>query len=196
MFSDGIAEMKTKEQILIEQINQKRREGYHELFRLFYQSLVMYAMKYLNEQEEAEDVVQDVFVSVWEKKEEFHSYLSFQVFLYNSVKNTCLNRLKHKKVEEKYVAYQQQYPDEIMTEQYEFMEEEVYRRLFKTVDELPPRCREVFLLHLDGKKNEEIAALLNITLLTVKTQKKKAVRYLRQQMGPLVFYFLYLSFIS
>ena len=93
-----------------------------------------------------------------------------------------LNRIKHKKVEEKYAAYRQLHPVNPELDDYDVMEEEIYRRLFKTIDELPPRCKEIFLLHLDGKKNEEIAAQLKITLLTVKTQKKKAVRYIREKM--------------
>ena len=99
--------MKTKEEIFIEQINLKRREAYHELFRRFYRSLVIFALKYIDEQGEAEDIVQELFVSVWEKEEKFMSYASFRVFLYNAVRNTCLNRIKHKKVEEKYAAYRQ-----------------------------------------------------------------------------------------
>ena len=91
--------MKTKEEIFIEQINLKRREAYHELFRRFYRSLVIFALKYIDEQGEAEDIVQELFVSVWEKEEKFMSYASFRVFLYNAVRNTCLNRIKHKKVE-------------------------------------------------------------------------------------------------
>ena len=57
--------MKTKEEIFIEQINLKRREAYHELFRRFYRSLVIFALKYIDEQGEAEDIVQELFVSVW-----------------------------------------------------------------------------------------------------------------------------------
>ena len=165
--------MKTKEEIFIEQINLKRREAYHELFRRFYRSLVIFALK---------DIVQELFVSVWEKEEKFMSYASFRVFLYNAVRNTCLNRIKHKKVEEKYAAYRQLHPENPELDDYDIMEEEIYRGLFKTIDELPPRCKEIFLLHLDGKKNEEIAAQLKITLLTVKTQKKKALRYIREKM--------------
>ena len=93
-----------------------------------------------------------------------------------------IEQIKHKKVEEKYAAYRQLHPENPELDDYDVMEEEIYRWLFKTIDELPPRCKEIFLLHLDGKKNEEIAAQLKITLLTVKTQKKKAVRYIREKM--------------
>ena len=93
-----------------------------------------------------------------------------------------IEQIKHKKVEEKYAAYRQLHPENPELDDYDVMEEEIYRWLFKTIDELPPRCKKIFLLHLDGKKNEEIAAQLKITLLTVKTQKKKALRYIREKM--------------
>lgn len=84
--------MKSREDLFIEQINEKREEAYHELFKEFYRSLVLFAMRYIEEQEEAEDIIQELFVAVWEKKEKFLSYNSFCVFLYRSVRNTCLNR--------------------------------------------------------------------------------------------------------
>lgn len=183
-----------RQEIFIERINQKQREAYYDLFREFYQSLVMFAMRYIGVQSEAEDIVQDLFVAVYEKQEKFLSYNSFRVFLYNSVRNTCLNLIKHRKVEEKYIHYSLEHADNGEDYDWELLEEELWRRLFKTIDELPPRCREVFLLSLDGKKNEEIAKELHITLLTVKTQKKKAVHYLREKLGSLcLFLFLGIS---
>lgn len=172
-----------RKEIFIERINQKQREAYYDLFREFYQSLVMFAMRYIGVQSEAEDIVQDLFVAVYEKQEKFLSYNSFRMFLYNSVRNTCLNLIKHRKVEEKYIHYSLAHMEDGEGYDWELLEEELWRRLFKTIDELPPRCREVFLLSLDGKKNEEIAKELHITLLTVKTQKKKAVHYLREKLG-------------
>ena len=103
--------MNIREESFIERINSKQRAAFHELFREFFQTLVIYAMKYVSTQEEAEDIVQDVFVSVWEKEEKFLSYQSFRVFLYRSVRNTCLNFAKHKLVEKKCVADQDVHPD-------------------------------------------------------------------------------------
>ena len=93
-----------------------------------------------------------------------------------------IEQIKHKIVEEKYAAYSQLHPEKPELDDYDIMEEEIYRWLFKTIAELPPRCKEIFLLHLDRKKNEEIAAQLKITLPTVKTQKKIARRYIREKM--------------
>ena len=66
-------------------------------------------------------------------------------------------------------------------------EEEVYRLLFRAIDKLPTRCREIFLLHMDGKKNEEIATALGISIETVKTQKKRAIQSIKEQMGTCYF---------
>lgn len=186
-----IAKMKSKEDLFIEGINKKQCDTYHELFRKFYQSLVLFAMRYVDKQDEAEDVVQDLFLAVWEKEEKFFSYNSFRSFLYNSVRNTCLNKLKHRKVEEKFINYSLKNMDSFQSDDYDTLEEEIYRRLFNAINELPARCREIFLLHLDGKKNEEIAAELRITVLTVKTQKKKALRYLRARLGGLYSFLLF-----
>lgn len=184
--------MKSREDSFIERINQKQRGAYHDLFREFYCSLVIFAMKYVRTQEEAEDIVQELFTAIWEKSEKFHSYRSFRVFLYTSVRNTCLNSIKHRKVEEKYIHYSLTHSDEADDFDFGMMREEIFRQLFQVIDGLSPRCREVFLLHLDGKKNEEIAVQLNISLLTVKTQNKKAVREIRMRMGHLFLFFLYM----
>ena len=82
------------------------------------------------------------------------SYASFRVFLYNAVRNTCLNRIKHKKVEKKYAAYRQLHPENPELDDYDIMEEEIYRWLFKTIDELPPVVKKYFYCILDGRKME------------------------------------------
>jgi len=64
-------------------------------------------------------------------------------------------------------------------------EQEIYRQVFAAIEELPPRCKKVFEMHLQGKKNSEIASLLNLSIETVKTQKKRAMRHLRKRMGSL-----------
>ena len=72
------------------------------------------------------------------------------------------------------------------------MENEIYRRLYQVLDELPKRCKEVFKYYLEGKKNKEIAELLQISELTVKTQKRNAINYIRERLGAL--YVLYALF--
>ena len=105
-----------------------------------------------------------------------------------------MNHLKHKNVEEKYLASLnlENEGDDI---DLKMMEEELYRLLFKTIDELPDKCRNIFLLHLEGKGNEEIALLLNLSILTVKTQKKRAMSYIRERLGRVYFVMMSLGII-
>lgn len=113
----------------------------------------------------------------------FRSLASFRVYLYNSVRNASLDYLKHKDVEGNYL---QKMLDSHSTtfrmeeEEEGFFSEEVYRQLLQTIDALPDRCREVFLMYMEGKKNEEIATALHVSLETVKTQKKRAMSFLRK----------------
>ena len=179
--------MEQKEMEFIERINAKQRDVFRELFRMFYRYLVLYAMRYVQLQEPAEDIVQDVFVGLWKGKREYNSFHGFRAFLYESVKNGCLNYLNHRKLEQRYVAYtlDMEREEQEDSENYELMREEIYRRIYRVVEELPEGCRKVFEQHLNGKKNEEIAGLLNISVETVKSQKKKAVRMLRERLGNL-----------
>ena len=114
--------------------------------------------------------------------------LGFKNFLYNSVKNASLDYLKHKEVEGKYVRYTLRTSETEL----EVMKDEVYRRLYQVLDELPKRCQEVFKYCLEGKKNSEIAEILQISELTVKTQKRNAIVYLRKRLGRV--YMLYVLF--
>lgn len=171
----------------IENLNKQQTSAYHQLYDEYYKVLVLYAINFLSPQQAAEDIVQELFATMWEKKMKFLSLPSFRTYLYNSVRNASLNYLKHQNVESLYLEHLANTYREIIEEE-DTNEEEVYRLLFRAIDKLPTRCREVFLLHMDGKKNEEIATLLGISIETVKTQKKRAIQFIKEQMGT--YYFL------
>jgi RNA polymerase sigma-70 factor (ECF subfamily) len=168
---------------LIERINQKDRRAFHDLFNEFYNSLVSFSTRYVGRLDVAEDIVQELFVKLWETERKYLSPAGLKTFLYTSAKHASLDWLKHKVVEEKYLSMLGGESEDDLD--LKIMEEELYRTLLQVVDELPRRCREIFNLHLQGKKNEEIATLLDLSILTVKTQKKKALRYIKERMGKL-----------
>ena len=93
------------EKDFLARINAKEEKAFRELFEMFYRYLVVYAVRYVQETETAEDVVQDVFVALWKSEKEYNSFHGFRAFLYESVKNGCLNYLKHKKQEQIYADY-------------------------------------------------------------------------------------------
>ena len=159
-------------------INQK--EIFEKLFSDYYGMLVCYAQKYTKREDIAEDLVQDLFVSLWEEHRMFPSQATPRSFLYISIKNAALDYLKHQNVESRYIG-------EVLNTNSFFSDdspqkEEVFRLLFKQIDKLPERCREIFLLHLEGNDNETIAKKLSLSIETVKTQKKRAMKTLRDNL--------------
>lgn len=175
--------MADKEEDFIQRINSKKVSAFKELFNEFYNSLVLFAMKFVEQQDVAEDVVQDLFVFIWERDTTYSSYMGLKTFLYNSVRNNCLDYLKHRNVEKRYVSLLSSGTNEDDGLDDKIMKEELYRMLIEAINELPGRCREIFEYHMKGKRNEEIARDLGLSIMTVKTQKKRAVRYLKERLG-------------
>ena len=150
-----------------------RKDIFERLFSDYYGILVCYAQKYTKREDIAEDIVQDVFASLWEENRIFPSQANFRSFLYISIRNAAFDYLRHQNVESRYI-------EEALTANRflsddSFQKEEVFRLLFKQIDLLPERCREIFLLHLEGYDNDAIAKKLSLSIETVKTQKKRAM---------------------
>lgn len=157
-----------------------RKDIFERLFSDYYGILVCYAQKYTKREDIAEDIVQDVFASLWEENRIFPSQANFRSFLYISIRNAAFDYLRHQNVESRYI-------EEALTANRflsddSFQKEEVFRLLFKQIDLLPERCREIFLLHLEGYDNDAIAKKLSLSIETVKTLKKRAMKTLRNNL--------------
>ena len=167
----------------LQRFNLRDEKAYHKLFQLFYSYLVLFAERRVENHKVAEDIVQEIFINIWESNKQYNSINGFKAYLYEAVSNRCADYWKHRAVEEKYMAhvlYEQKLPD------FSVQEEEILRELYAAIGELPQRSQEVILLSLEGKKNQEIAQLLNLSVLTVKTHKKNAFRYLKNRLRNLV----------
>lgn len=146
-------------------------------FRRLYLPLGMYALRIVDDADVAEDMVQDAFLNTWERLEGGLEISNFKAFMYRSVRNECLSYLSSlkEKVGEEFIP--------------EAGEEEIdtsFRdaRIWKAIDELPEKCREIFLMSKrDGYSNEEIADELGISIKTVKNQMTKAFSRLREALS-------------
>lgn len=163
------------------------------LYDNYYRALVNYGCQFV-ERESVEDIVQELFTVLWERRPRFNSIAQFSSYLYNTVHNSAFNHLRHQTV-------CNNYRQSIVENLQEFMlvddisdvfnKEEIYRQLFAAIDELPPRQREVFLLCMEGKKNKEIAEQLDISAETVKVQKRRAIAQLRGKLSPIMIGFVF-----
>ena len=170
--------MNDTEKDFVHRINVKEEAAFHDLFTRFRNYLVLFAMRRIEQLDVAEDIVQETFITIWENERMFNSYQGLKAYLYELVQNKCTNYLKHRQVEDKYASYVKTTREETEGD-YNLMQEEIYRELYMAIRELPEKCQRVFELHLEGKKNAEIAEILGISVLTVKSHKQNAIHVLK-----------------
>lgn len=163
-----------------------------QIFDTYYEALVQYANRFLSLKDECEDLVQDIFVDLWEKENIFPDEVSLKVYLYKTIRNKCFNVIKHNKVKDKYASeiMQSIEDDDLFLKQ--ILEEEIVSQLHKAIEVLPERKKEIIKLSLKGLKNTEIADILEIKLQTVKALKSQSYKILRNQFRDLdsIIYFL------
>lgn len=181
-------------------LNEKQEAAFEVVFSLYYPRMVYFAKEYVS-YNDAKNLVQDAFISLWDKNPKFMNEAQLQSYLYTNVKNNCLMYLRHEKVKKNYaektVAKKQNQVyttalGQIDTSVMVFHEIEAI--IEKTLAGLPSRCREVFTLsRLEGKKNREVAGALNISVKSVEAQITKALKVFRVALKdflPLVAYLL------
>lgn len=144
-----------------------------------------FAKNYVPANEDAENIVQDVFLTLWERKEEIEISFTLTTYLFTLVKNRCLNFLRHKLIEEEYNSQMKEelgfklYALEAFDYSYQ-SEEELQEIIRRALDTLPERCREVFIKsRIEGLKYKEISDELGISVNTVENQMVTALKKLR-----------------
>jgi RNA polymerase sigma-70 factor (ECF subfamily) len=173
---------------LFDLVRRGDQKAFERLFSIYFSRLHAFATKVVRDDGIAEDIVQEVFVKVWEKREQILS-LHVEAFLFRLVRNRCIDYIKFlkvvnnrmeklgisSKIEELYRI------DFVGNEPYVLIEEELKVQIEKTIQSLPERCREVFILsRLDGLKNREVAERLNISIKNVERHLSRALETFRR----------------
>lgn len=162
----------------LDDINSREEKAWESLFHDFYAPLCNYAERFCNEHSSAEDIVQDTLVNIWKKKVEFKDERHLTYYLYKAVYNNTMSQMRqHHSVVEITPELSMQWTDE------EFaltVREEMYRRMWNEIQQLPERRREVIMKSIEGKPLQQIAEEMGISLNTVKETKNKAIRDLKK----------------
>ncbi|MVN20452.1 RNA polymerase sigma factor [Mucilaginibacter arboris] len=183
------------DEILFDLLKQGHIAAYKEIYDRYKSILYIHAYKMLQDEEEAKDVVQEVFIILWNKRTEINLKTFLAAYLYKAVKNRILDLIANKKVRLKYEGSLQSFllQGECLTD-YNVREKELRIIIEREISSLPAKMRTVFELsrkeHLPYK---QIAQRLNISDKTVKKQVNNAIKILRLKLGSL---FILLPFIE
>lgn len=162
------------------------KKVFKNLFDTYFNALCSFAYKYIPDINTVQDLVQESFIALWHKHQEIDNENIAKAFLYTTVRNKCLNYLKHESVVQK---HESSLILELESEQFfqnHIIEEEVFNQLHNEIKKLPEAAKEIMFLALNGLKNQEIADELSISVNTVKTQKKIAYAKLKNKISPVL----------
>ncbi len=172
----------------LEQFSISDLASFETLFRQYYQMLCTYAYRFVNDTDTAEEIVQELFYKIWEKREELQIHVSVKSYLFSAVHNRCLKFIEHKNVEARYRNYYLQHESEVDTENHTHSNVgELQVIIDQTLDSLPERCGRIFRLNrFEGLKYHEIALKLSISIKTVEANMGKALKMLRKNLKDYV----------
>ena len=170
--------------LLIEGLKTGSEEAYVYLVENYHNRLCAYANSLMRDDLLAEDIVQNVFVQIWEKRNKLNHELSLDSYLYKSVHNKFIDEYRKGKA---VMALEKKYMTALelaVEEKDEVQEQKILNVLFAAIQELPPKCKQIFIMSKkEGLTNIEISQCLNLSKKTVESQITKAFRILRNKMG-------------
>lgn len=159
----------------------KNDAHFKSIFDEYFSSLYYYALKVIHDEHVAEDIIQEVFLDLWKKKDEVYIN-KIANYLYTSARFRCMNHLRHEKVKKDFrdISIKENEPQ--FDDSIAMIEEETVKEIYKLVHSMPDQRKTVFLLHMDGLSQKEISNELSISINTIKTHKLKARQFLREQL--------------
>ncbi len=184
---------------LVQLLQKGNVAAFDSLFEGYSQKLFGFALKYFKNESDAEELVQEVFVKVWENRQTLKSELSFKYYLFTIALNQIRKHFNKKATSLRYLESLQNEPEFL---DYQAVNDDNYESALQQInliiEQMPPRRREIFTKSkLEGKSSKEIAAELNISAGTVDNQVSEALRFIRSRLstgniGLLLFVILYI----
>ena len=168
---------------LLERVKKDDAEAFRLIFDANYERLAYFAYKYVGDKAAAEDIVQEVFVNFWAKRQQWKVTTSLQAYLYGAVRNSCLNYIKFNKVRTAYAerSNHTEREDALIPEQIDA--KDLAKLIESGLVNLPVERQKIFRLSREeGLKYREIADQLGISIKTVEAQMGKALKFMREQL--------------
>jgi len=169
---------------LLEGLRRGRQEAFDTIFRTHYPELVGAAERLLRGRGQAEEVVQDVMLELWRRRESLAIDESLRAYLFRATRNRALNVIRHERVVQAAAPYVRAEHASAAEAEPNLLQGEIDAALADALRTLPPRCREIFeLSRVQGLRYSDIASVLGLSVKTVEAQMGKALRLLREQLA-------------
>ena len=167
-------------------------KAFRYLYDKYASTLRYFSAKYVDDDATVEDVVQDAFLNLWEKRNEFKTESTIKAYLYKIVRSFSVDTIRRRNIANRYAEkiVLEKEDQEFFLEN--IVESEVFQMIQTVFNELSPSCREVYQLSLHGKSHEEISQLLDISINTVKKHKNNANHYMRERLKHVLSILLYI----
>lgn len=167
----------------------KNTQSFEKIFREYYADLVVFSNKFVKDLEASDDIIQELFISLYEKNNQIELTNGIKPYLFKAAYNRCISYLR----ETKPIPLDSSSNDAIEEFRDILQETEFESHIYAEIQKLPNRCREVFVLsRFKDLSNDEIANKLNISKRTVETQISKALKTLRSTLDPKTFYIFFM----
>ncbi|WP_158651243.1 RNA polymerase sigma factor [Pseudotamlana carrageenivorans] len=162
------------------------KAAFKVIFEAYYKRLYAFALNYVKNTYAAEDIVTQVLLKLWQKRQKIDTIKNLKSYLYTMVKNAAID---FNKKERKMIRLDVKKHDTIPLKNQFIIEEETHAILFQALERLPEKCRKVFEMScIDGVKYKDIAEELQISINTVKSQRARAVDLLKAQLKDYPFF--------
>ncbi|SKC41854.1 RNA polymerase sigma-70 factor, ECF subfamily [Ohtaekwangia koreensis] len=167
------------DQEIIQAIQRGDKGAFEQVFHACYENLCQYAFTILKDMDEAEDIVQSMFLKIWERREDLNIQHAIRSYLFRAVYHQCINHLEHRTIKLKHQEYGV-LEGTSRVQQPEIFPDELSNSIQSVVNELPQQCRIIFMMsRYEELRYAEIAQKLNISVNTIENQISKALRILR-----------------
>ncbi|BDD00882.1 DNA-directed RNA polymerase sigma-70 factor (plasmid) [Persicobacter psychrovividus] len=156
-------------------------KAYETIFRAYYEPLCQFSMRYLADPQQSEEVVQELFTTLWEKRASLNISTSLKSYLFGATRNNCLQLIRKQKVRDKYqnevaAMHQNQHFEDLDV----MVELELSEKIQQIIAQLPDQRRKIFMMsRFEGKKYQEIADELGLSVKTIENQMSSALKSLR-----------------
>ena len=174
---------KQQEYFVMSALRQDSKEAFSLLFQTYYTDLVLFCGNFVKDKDSCEDIVQSIFLKLWNDRKHIQIEISLKSYLLKAVRNSCLDEFRHIEIVRQYeTEYGSSVLDNYDTENY-ILYSDLYAHLSRALEQIPDLYKEAFVLNrFEGLKYREIAEKLNVSERTIEVRVSKTLDLLRKQL--------------